>query len=259
MHHKILQLKDGDNLLTETICNTLKTAYDSNVSRFFIYQDKHYQNYFRSLIKHPSYYTFYCYNTITTELAGFACFELIKDIVLLKNIIIDNTIRRSGLGTQLLSEALNLITKDTTWRVNTLQLDVFEKNSMALSWYLDLGMKVIDTTFWYDLGLHFEQLDAITMPESIESSDLVIKEDRFHFCQLLYNDLQIGTWIDRKTLSLRIIPESTLLLKIYEFVREHQIVSVGLISKDRHKYSLIDRSFRCSIPLKQLSLLHSGS
>ncbi|WP_134092142.1 N-acetyltransferase [Olivibacter sp. XZL3] len=250
--YEVRQLKRSDRNLVKAICESLKTAYDPNVSRFFVHQDNGYLRFFQSVLDHPSYATYYVYNTASNELCGFACFQFLDGIIFLKHIVVDNRVRGSRIGTTLLTRAMDDIRSTLPARDYLFQLHVFEKNSRALSWYLSIGMEPLDCTYWYDLQAAIAGEDRL---DDLDWSSFHIKADDFGFQQLYYGSTYIGTILAGRTL---IVKNQALLacLKLLKAAMLYKnLTSIGYISEQKLAFNLVDKALLMSKPVNQLELV----
>lgn len=250
--YEVRRLKRSDGNLVEAICESLKTAYDPNVSRFFVHQDKGYLRFFRSVLDHPSYATYYVFDSTSAELCGFACFQFLEGIVFLKHIVVDNRVRGSNIGTTLLTQAMAAIKRELSIGDCLFQLHVFEKNSRALSWYLSIGMEPLDCTYWYDLK-------AAVMNEKLPYSEnelfFCTKADDFGFEQLYHENTYIGTILAHRTLIVkdqRLLHQLGLLRQVMDIKK---LSSIGFISQHKLEFDLVDKALLMSKPITQLELV----
>lgn len=250
--YMVQRLQRRDERLINAICESLKTAYDSSISRFFILQDDSYKRFFYSTLDHPAYATYYCYDSMSGVLHGFACFQIVEDIIFLKHIVVDNRFRGTKVGTTLLYNSIQIIRNETEGKLNFFQLHVFERNTKALSWYLSIGMEILDCSYWYDL---YPTLLPLLNNHQTDSYDLALEFDFFGFAQVKYGDLNVGTIINQKAL---IIKDAKVLERLYilpDFIKVHHIESVGLISSQSYEhYTLVDKSLLLNMPIHQLEL-----
>ncbi|MGK9120126.1 MULTISPECIES: GNAT family N-acetyltransferase [Sphingobacteriaceae] len=249
--YEVRRLKRSDGNLVKVICESLKTAYDPTVSRFFVHQDQGYFKFFQSVLDHPSYATYYIYNRSTAELGGFACFQFLDGIIFLKHIVVDNRIRGSKIGTTLLTRAMEDIKSGLPTGDHLFQLHVFEKNSRALSWYLSIGMEPVDCTYWYDLKSTIESENTV---DDIDWSSFYTKFDEFGFAQLHYGRIYIGTVLANRTL----IVKNKDLLQNLNLLRsamiKRNITSVGYISQHKLQFEVVDKALLMSKPVNELAL-----
>lgn len=249
----IQRLYKEDIKLANAICESLKTAYDPAISKFFVHQDLAYKSFFKSTIEHPSYATYYCYDSESDELQGFACFQFIGEIIFLKHIVVNNKLRGSRIGTSLLYKSLDLIQKDGLSNGELFQLHVFESNSRALSWYLSIGMEALDCSYWYDLYPH----TVSTYRSALKRQNfLTMKADAHGFMQANYNGLHVGTFLNNRTLLIKDSQMLELFPIFPDFIRLHAIESIGFISNKQYDFELVDKSFLMSMPVTQLKLTY---
>ncbi|MEH6307444.1 GNAT family N-acetyltransferase [Olivibacter sp. CPCC 100613] len=230
----------------------MKTAYDPNVSRFFVHQDRGYFNFFKSVLDHPSYATYYVYDTATTELCGFACFQFLEGIVFLKHIVVDNRVRGNKIGTILLNSAMADIKSTLSISNHLFQLHVFEKNSRALSWYLSVGMEPLDCTYWYDLK---SAVANAIFTDDVGPLSFFTKSDDFGFEQLYYGDTYIGTLLAGQTLIVKnqeLLKELNLLATA---MANRSLSSIGYISQQKLEFELVDKALLMSKPINELELV----
>lgn len=246
--YRIDRLRQKNSTLVDAICETLKTAYDPHISRFFVQQDEGYKVFFKAVVEHPNYATYYVYHTETNELDGFACFQIIEHVIFLKHIVVNNKLRGSKIGTKLLLFALEDIQANNKGEY-LFQLHVFEKNSKALSWYLSIGMQIADCNYWYDL---YPTISALEPSELGEIPSFCIEPDNFGFKQLSSGDLYIGTLLADKTLIIKNQKALECLGILAGFLRQNNIESVGMVSDQPLPFCLIDKALLMSLPLALL-------
>jgi len=249
----VQRLKKSDGRLVDAIYESLKSAYDPDISRFFVHQDAGYKKFFDSILDHPSYATYYSYDSISEELNGFACFQILGESVFLKHIVVDNRLRGSKIGTKLLHFSLGDIRKETRKRLNLLQLHVFEKNSKALSWYLSIGMQIVGCSYWYDL---YPTLEPFFSNVNNITPISKFSKDNFGFVQVNYNGLFVGTLLAKKALIVKNLELLDQLDIIASIVRQNNIESVGFISDiDRESFELVDKSLLMSVKISDLEFI----
>lgn len=250
--YKVRRLKRTDEKLSDAICESLKTAYDPSISRFFVHQDAGYKRFFHSILDHPSYANYYSYDSETGELHGFACFQIIEDTLFLKHIVVNNRLRGSKIGTKLLYHALKDIQEKNGRTYELLQLHVFEKNSRALSWYLSIGMEIVDCTYWYDLS---STLKGALIHVNDEISEVTVSKDTFGFVQVNHQDFFIGTLLAQKTLIIK-NPEALKHLAILvSFVKQYNVDSICFTSNTAYDFELVDKALLMSTPVQTLDLV----
>jgi|GEM_PF-1151486 len=245
----VKQLRETDLKLADAICESLKTAYDPSISKFFAHQDLGYKRFFKQSIKDPNYYTYYCFDPNYALLQGFACFQKVGNVIFLKNIVVDNRFRGSKIGTTLLKQALSAIQKTDEGQLQSFQLDVFEKNHHALRWYLSIGMQATGCTYWYDLT---PSLDLPIQEQDMDGFEIVM--DNFGFRQVKYRNEYIGTLLATNTLVARSEKIMEVRAQLPSFMKHYTVQAVGLVSNKELDFSLIDKAFRMSIPLIDLNL-----
>jgi|SRR5690606_20695471 len=250
--YDVRRLKKTDGSLVDAICDSLKTAYDPNVARFFVHRDEGYKKFFNSVLEHPLYATYYAYDVNSGELSGFACFQFIEGVIFLKHIVVDNRLRGSGIGTRLLASGLADIQQTLPTGNYLFQLQVFEKNSQALSWYLSIGMELVDCTYWYDLTPSIVKTHA---SGSTPSLSLRVISDDFGFKQLSYEDFYLGTLLAEKTLIIRNALVLDKLDLLGQVIQQLHISSVGYISQTALNFSLVDKALLMSKPVNFLELV----
>lgn len=250
MAYVVERLKKTDKKLAIAICNILKTAYDPAVSKFFVLQDNSYKKFFFSTMDHPAYATYYVYDVNAKELAGFACFQIMEEILFLKHIVVNNRLRGEKIGTKLLTHGINDI-KAKNRQLSLFQLHVFEKNSKALSWYLSIGMKMIECNYWYDLT---SKLNSIDTTGGEKKKMFSCRRDSFGFVQVYDEDNFVGNILAYHTFILRNITYLSAIDKLVKFASSHRISSIGLSSENRLPYNLVDTSILLSVPLNKLNL-----
>ncbi|HWV71002.1 MAG TPA: GNAT family N-acetyltransferase [Pseudosphingobacterium sp.] len=243
-----LQKKDGK--LIDAICESLKSAYDPEVSKYFVHQDEGYKRFFHSILDHPAYATYYSYDSLSAELNGFACFQVVNDIVFLKHIVVDNRLRGNKIGTKLLHYSLRDMQRNGK-KYDRFQLHVFEKNSKALSWYLSIGMEIIDCAYWYDL---FPTIEPLLSKVSKSFRSITINADTFGFRQVNYKGIFVGTLLAEKTF----IVKNSLFLKklniLASFIQNKSIKHVGFVSDSAYDLELVDKALLMNIPIKSMKL-----
>lgn len=249
--YKIQCLKKTDEILVDAICETLKTAYDPDISRFFVHQDEGYKLFFNSILDHPSYATYYTYDAISNELAGFACFQIIENVVFLKHIVVNNRLQGSKIGTNLLNYALEDILARDASNEYLFQLHVFEKNSKALSWYFSIGLEVLDCSYWYDLQ---STIDKQVLSDEYNVTFFRVVLDTFNFKQVYYQELYIGTLLGEHALIIKNSEVLNHLNLLSYFSKVRNIVSIGYISNMPLDFKLIDKAFLMSKSINTLKL-----
>lgn len=250
--YMVQRLKRKDRRLVDVICESLKTAYDPTISRFFVHQDVGYKKFFSSVLDHPSYATYYSYDSISGELHGFACFQIIDNIIFLKHIVVDNRLRGSKIGTKLLYHALHEIQEMNKEQCTLFQLNVFEKNSRALSWYLSIGMEIIDCTYWYDLLPTIKPL--LTNAEN-KGPQLSFSQDTFGFVQISYENQFIGTLLAKKTLIVKNPKILKHLSLLAPFVQQNKIESLGFMSDMVYDFDMVDKALLMSTSVHTMALV----
>ncbi|MDM8176745.1 MULTISPECIES: GNAT family N-acetyltransferase [Olivibacter] len=249
--YEVRRLKKTDVRLANAICESLKSAYDPYVSRFFVHQDEGYIRFFQSILDHPAYATYYVYDQLSDELSGFACFQFLEGIIFLKHIVVDNRMRGSRIGTKLLTDAMADIKQTLPKGDYLFQLHVFERNSRALSWYLSIGMEPLDCTYWYDL----RSLTDINSPLNGMNKQLFsTQRDNFGFEQIYYNENYIGTILARRTL---IVKNEDMLSQhpvLCAALRHFKLSFIGYISSEPLQYELVDTALLMSKPADLLVL-----
>lgn len=247
----INRLRKSDGRLIDAIYDSLKSAYDPDISRFFVLQDASYREFFRSAVDHPSYATYYSYDSASGELNGFACFHIIGEVAFLKHIVVDNRMRGSRLGTKLLYSALRDLQLMPEHSLKWLQLHVFEKNSRALSWYLSIGMQIVGCNYWYDAcpALPFGKVNP-----NYEEQRLKLSKDGYGFVQVYYADDFIGVLLDGKSLNIKNTAILSNLPLLASVVAHLNASSVGFTSDTAYKgpFSLVDKSLLMSTDIHQL-------
>lgn len=250
---KVQRLGRGDEKLGDAICESLKTAYDPSISRFFVHQDAGYKRFFHSILDHPSYANYYSYDSETRELHGFACFQIIEEILFLKHIVVNNRLRGSKIGTKLLYYALKDIQEKSQKTYELLQLHVFEKNSRALSWYLSIGMKIVDCTYWYDLSAVLK--GAMIRTDNDNTSPVTVSKDMFGFLQVNHSDFFIGTLLAQKTLIIKNPTALQHIAVLVSFVKQYNVESVCFTSNAAYDFDLVDKALLMSTPVHTLELV----
>lgn len=248
----VQRLNRKDEKLVDVICESLKTAYDPTISKFFVHQDPGFKRFFNSALTHPSYASYYAFDTTSRELKAFACFQIIGDIIFLKHIVVDNKQRGSKIGTKLLYYGLDDIYRTNHKQQHTFQLHVFEKNSKALSWYLSIGLKIVDCTYWYDLSQTFK---SRTNQEDKLSPDFRTSTDTFGFVQLHHKELYVGTLLAQKTLIIKnpkFLDKTELLTPL---IQEYNVKSVGFVSDEERPFKLVDKALLMSIPISLIDMM----
>lgn len=250
--YRVQRLNRKDGRLIDIICESLKTAYDPAIARFFVHQDVGYKRFFNSILEHPSYATFYSYDSISNELLGFACFQLVEEIIFLKHIVVNNKLRGSKIGTKLLQYALAHIRETTPKQEFLFQLHVFEKNSRALSWYLSIGMQIIDCSYWYDL---YPAIIGLSSSMDIDPALFNVSSDSFGFKQVSYKDIYIGTWLAQKTLIVKNLELVQRLDLVAGFVQTNNIESIGMVSRSSLDFELVDKALLMSTPINSMEFI----
>jgi hypothetical protein len=179
-------------------------------------------------------------------------FEVIKNTIFLRNILIDHKFIGQGLGGNLFSSSLKAIIKEHP-ELEILQLDTFEKNTAAVKWYIGIGMVVDYYLNWYDITYLFKNTKPARL--STDSEDTItLDQDEFGFAQLLHRKDEIGTLVNKKHLIIKAEPTLELINQIQYYFLQSPPSSVCIISKRKLILNLLDRSVHLAISLKNLNI-----
>jgi hypothetical protein len=246
------RLKDLNDEIIDNICYVLSNAYNPILSNFFIYRDSNYKSYLRSIIKNPDVYIFYTCNHTSNELTGLVFFEVQRNSVYLRNIIINHQFAEYNIGSQIFFKSLDIIKKEKT-DVDILQLDAFGNNGGALNWYLNIGMKINKYLYWYDITDLLKN-SIITNSDNAKYSRVQLVVDIYGFTQLLFNNQEIGSLVQGKYLVIKTSLTQDILNCIRYCFVSMSLLSVCLISNEKLDLLLIERSTHLVISFEKLKM-----
>lgn len=240
----------------DEICRLLRQNADPELSCYFIYNDRNFKKYFKSLLNSPSDRFFYCTDPSTGKCVAFAHMKFAGPVIRLNNLVIEKACEKSTLGTQLMERVLETALSEEA-EFERFELDVFEKNKKAFNFYLQLGMEISDYSYWYDITSFCANAEIVPLADySLNSASFTVAVDENGFNQLFYNETLIGTIIDGKCLLVRTKLDYVLLKKLNLFFRSAGLSSACLVSKKELELSLIDKAFHLTIPFEKLNLLN---
>ena len=245
MNYSIRKLAKADIDYIEEVCELLGNGYDSETAKFFIYQDPNYKNYLSSTLGGLQD-VIYIVLSSREELMGFAQVRLIQSTVFLNNIIIKPEFRGSNIATSLLAYMIS--STESSQHIQTFALDVFEKNTAVLKWYMRLGMTINGVKYWYNLMDQYRKCAADT-----GSSDILLKEDNSGFIQIFAGNKKIGTLIDGKTVVMRSEADTKLLTSLKRHF-ESNLKGLCLVTEQELSYPVIDRSYHLQVEVDKLQL-----
>jgi len=246
------RLTDPDDPIIDNICNVLKNAYNTTLSNFFIYRDPNYKPYLCRIIDRPDVYVFYICDSLSNNLRGFVFFEVEKNVVYLRNIIVDHHFSQYNIGSMIFYGSLNII-KNERDDVDMLYLDAFAKNSGAINWYLRIGMKISRYLYWYDITDLFERssIDSDDIDKYFSTQFIV---DANGFKQVVYNDQEIGSLNQGKFLVVKTLLTKDILNCIRYCFFSVPLLSVCLMSNEVLNLKLIEKSAQLVVSLKTLEI-----
>ena len=236
------RLQTFDENVVDGICISLRKAYNPSLSRYFIYQDLNFKQYFLSLINNDDVYIFYSVDSALNRLTSFAFFEVNDKILSLRNIIVDHKSKAPNIGAQLFATAIKDIGRKHT-NIEVFQLDVFEQNTGAYNWYLSIGLIVSHNLYWYDISNLFKHHHTSLLPGN-KLRCLSIETDNYGFKQLIYENEVIGSLINSNSLVIKCNLTSALLSLLRVYFKDHFPLNVCLISNIPLDFYLIDRSIQ---------------
>jgi hypothetical protein len=249
---QFIRLTDLDDPIIDKICNVLKNAYSNALSVFFIYRDPNYKRYLCGMIERPDVYVFYVSDYLSNDLTGFVLLEVEKNVVYLRNIIVNHHFSHYNIGSRIFYRALNII-KNERNDVDMLYLDAFTKNSGVIKWYLSIGMEINMYLYWYDITDLFETSTIDT--DDIDryfSTQFVVDVNGFK--KVVFNDQEIGTLIQEKYLVVKTLLTKDILNCIKYCFFSVPLLSVCLMSNEVLNLKLIEKSAQLVVNLKTLEI-----
>lgn len=246
MEYQIRKLSYRDEDHIEQVCRLLNSSYDQDISRYFIYRDANYQAFLSNSLQGAQDLIYIVIDLDQHELMGFAQLKVLPDTLFLNNIIIKPEYRGNNIALLL----LKFMVQETVSQQNypeTFSLDVFERNTPVVQWYLRLGMNITGHKYWYNLMDYYHGF-----PRAISSTNQIeIVQDENGFTQVFSSEVKIGTLMNGNALVVRSMPEPDVLNQLRRHF-QNSLEAFALITEQELDFPLIDKAFQMSMALKDL-------
>lgn len=198
MNESIIKIQNTDTELQLLTCYLKEMYEDTKWNNRLIYFDPNYPNYLQNIINLDN--NLFYWLRYGNETIGFMHLIIKENELYLNNIFLLKSFQNKKLAPKFIYTVINQYNKEF------FSLNVFQSNDRALKWYLKLGMKIHEDTFFYEA----KNSDA-------NSEGYYIRDDSAGFKSVFIGENKIATVINDQSVMLH-DPNIMLNFKNYNFV-----------------------------------------
>ncbi|WP_423149295.1 GNAT family N-acetyltransferase [Rubrolithibacter danxiaensis] len=242
----------------ENIINKIKNLFELNsveqeISFYSMFNN--FDSYLINILEGDENRIFYATCVETEKIVGFISIK-INDTVFLNALVVDKQYSQLQIGSFLLVNSLSILRKQ--FNLSDLEVEVFEKNKKIFSWYLELGMEILNCKYWYDITSYFKR-NGNTNPSVNKNDNVFFQISKINkgISELIYLNKSIATLIDSKCLVFKTDIDYNLLQRVISFFNNLELSTVCLVSKRELALSLIDKSFYLRGALAELKFFQT--